>query len=117
ADVACDLVGGPYVAACVASMALKGRVIVVGLLAGASVGLDLGALLRKRLTVRGTVLRSRNVDEKAAATAAFSRDVLPLLASQAVRPIVHRTFPFADIAQAHVAMEAAEPFGKLVLAW
>ncbi len=117
ADVAIDLIGGPYVAACVASMALKGRVIVVGLLAGASVPLDLGALLRRRLTVRGTVLRSRDVHEKAAATHAFAHDVLPLLSDGAVRPIVHQRFPFSAIADAHRAMEAGEPFGKLVLAW
>jgi putative PIG3 family NAD(P)H quinone oxidoreductase len=117
ADVACDLIGGPYVGACVSSMALKGRVIVVGLLAGASVPLDLGLLLRKRLTVRGTVLRSRDVAEKASATAAFARDVLPWLAGGAVRPIVHQVFPFAAIADAHRAMEAGEPFGKLVLTW
>lgn len=117
ADVAADLLGGPYVGACVASMGLKGRVIVVGLLAGINVPLDLARLLRFRLTVRGTVLRSRNVEEKADATAAFARDVVPLIASGRVAPVVHATFPMADIAAAHAAMEAGEPFGKLVLAW
>ena len=117
ADVAIDLVGGPYVAACVAAMRLRGRVIVVGLLAGATVPLDLGSLLRRRLTVRGTVLRSRDVAEKAAATAAFVRDIVPTLTEGRCVPVVHEAFPFDRIADAHRAMEGAEPFGKLVLTW
>ncbi len=117
ADVACDLIGGPYVGACVASMGLKGRVIVVGLLAGLSVPLDLGVLLRRRLTVRGTVLRSRDVAEKAAVTAAFAHDVLPLLSDGACQPVVHAVYPFSAMADAHRAMEAGDPFGKLVVAW
>ena len=117
AEIACDLLGGAYVGACVAGMALKGRVIVVGLLAGATVPLDLGVLLRRRLTVRGTVLRSRTVAEKATATDAFARDVVPLLSDGACRPIVHQVVPFREIARAHAAMEAGEPFGKIVLSW
>ena len=117
ADVACDLLGGAYVGACVAAMGLKGRVIVVGLLAGVSVPLDLASLLRRRLTVRGTVLRSRDVAEKAAATVAFARDVVPRLADRSVHAVIHHTVPFGEIAEAHRAMEAAESFGKLVLLW
>ena len=117
ADVAMDLLGGMYASACLQAMALRGRVIVVGLLAGAEIPLSLGWLLSRRLTIRGTVLRSRSVSEKASATDAFVRDVVPLLASGAVRPVVHAQFAFDDVRKAHAAMEGGEPFGKLVLTW
>lgn len=117
ADVAMDLLGGMYTSACVQAMALRGRVLVVGLLAGMEIPLSLGWLLSRRLTVRGTTLRSRSVSEKAAATDAFVRDVVPWLASGAVRPIVHAEFRFDAVRAAHAAMESSEPFGKLVLVW
>ena len=117
ADVAMDLLGGAYAGACLHAMALRGRVIVVGLLAGAEMPLHLGLLLTRRLTLRGTVLRSRSVSEKADATAAFVRDVVPLLASGRVRPVIHAVHSFAEIRVAHAAMEGSESFGKLVLAW
>ena len=117
ADVAMDLLGGAYANACLQAMALRGRVIVVGLLAGAEVPLHLGLLLSRRLTIRGTVLRSRSVSEKADATVAFVRDVVPLLTDGRVRPVVHAVHPFSEIRAAHTAMEGGEPFGKLVLTW
>ncbi|MBI2795356.1 MAG: NAD(P)H-quinone oxidoreductase [Gemmatimonadetes bacterium] len=117
ADVAMDLLGGAYAGACLQAMAPRGRVIVVGLLAGAELPLSLGLLLSRRLTIRGTVLRSRSVTEKANAVAAFVRDVVPLFEAGKVKPVVHSVRPFAEIRAAHAAMEAGEPFGKLVLAW
>lgn len=116
ADVVIDLVGGDYLAADVLAVAQKGRVMLVGLLAGRSTTLDLGAVLRGRVTIRGTVLRSRSAAEKADATRAFARDVLPLLATGTVRPSVDRVMPLDRIRDAHAVLESNETFGKIVLA-
>ncbi len=115
ADLVLDLVGGDYVAAGLASLAPRGRLILVGLVAGRRADLDLGLLLSRRLTLRGTVLRSRSVREKAAATSAFVKDVVPLLASGRVRPIVERAYPLHEIGAAHARLASNETFGKLVL--
>ena len=114
-DVIIDLVGGDYIAADVAAAALKGRIMLVGLLAGRSTTVDLGGILRQRLTIRGTVLRSRPSREKVEATRAFARDVVPLLASGKVKPIIERVFPLERIREAHELMESNETFGKVVI--
>jgi NADPH2:quinone reductase len=114
-NVILDLVGGSYLAADVESAALLGRIILIGLLAGRSATLNLGTILSRRLTVRGTVLRSRPASEKAAATDAFARDVLPLLDRGEVRPVVDRVMPLEQIREAHALLESDETFGKIVL--
>lgn len=114
-DVVIDLVGGPYLSADVSACAPLARIVLVGLLAGRSATVDLGTILSRRIVVRGTVLRSRPAIEKAEATAAFARDVLPLLQSGAVRPVVDRVFPLEDIREAHELLESNATFGKVVL--
>lgn len=114
-DVVVDLVGGPYLAADVQACAPRGRIVLVGLLAGRDATLDLGAILNRRITIRGTVLRSRPAREKADATAAFSRDVIPLLVAGKVRPIIDRVLPIRSIADAHRLLESNATFGKVVL--
>jgi NADPH:quinone reductase len=113
--VTLDLVGGPYFEADIAAAALKGRIILIGLVAGNRVTVSLGTLLNKRLTVRGTLLRSRSLEEKIAATEAFARDVLPLLANGVVRPVVDSIFPLSEIREAHAYLESNQTFGKVVL--
>lgn len=113
--VALDLLGGAYLAASVECMAQRGRIILVGLLAGRAATLNLGAVLTRRLVIRGTVLRTRGAEEKAAATAAFTRDVIPLLVRGVVAPVIDRTFPLEDIAKAHALLESNDTFGKVVL--
>lgn len=115
ADVALDLVGGDWLAATLDCMALRGRIVLIGLLAGRSAVLNLGTLLTRRLLIRGTVLRSRPAREKADATAAFARDVLPLLRAKTVRPVVDAVFPLERIAEAHALLESNRTFGKVVL--
>lgn len=115
ADVVIDLVGGDYLAADVLAAASRGRIMLVGLLAGRSTTIDLRAVLRNRLTIRGTVLRSRSHSEKVDATRAFARDVLPLLAGGKIRPLIHRRFALAQIREAHQLLESNETFGKIVL--
>ena len=114
-DVVLDLVGGAYTPASIAALATKGRLMLVGLVAGASATLDLRRVLSRRITIIGTVLRARTIDEKAAATQAFSRDLLPLFERGALRAVVDRVFPLAAIADAHRRMESNESFGKVVI--
>jgi putative PIG3 family NAD(P)H quinone oxidoreductase len=114
-DVVLDLVGGPYLPASVECSALRGRIILIGLLAGRAASLNLGTILARRLTIRGTVMRARTAREKAAATDAFAQDVLPLLERGEVRPVIDRVFPLEQIREAHTLMESNETFGKIVL--
>jgi len=110
-----DFVGAPYAAENVAALAAGGRIVVIGTMGGPKATLDLGALMRARGSVIGTVLRPRPLDEKVAATQAFARDVLPLLASGRVKPVVDEVLPMARAREAHERMERNESFGKLVL--
>jgi len=115
ADVVLDLVGGPYVPESLASLAERGRHVLVGLLAGRSAEVDLGLVLRKRLHLMGTVLRSRPLEEKILAAQCLARHLTPLFASGALQPVVDRVLPLASAADAHRAVESNEGFGKLVL--
>lgn len=110
-----DVVGGEYWDRNVASLAPRGRMVLVGLLGGRSAEVDLGAVLRNRLTVVGTVLRSRPLSEKLALTREFRERVLPLLAGGRLRPVVDRTFPLEEASAAHRFMEENRNVGKVVL--
>ena len=112
-----DLVGGRLLEASLRVLALRGRVIVVGTTAGSKAEIDLGVLLRRRLQMIGTVLRSRPLEEKIALAREFSGSVLPLLSSGRIRPVVDTVFPFSDIRKAHERMEDNASFGKIVLRW
>jgi NADPH2:quinone reductase len=114
-DVILDLVGGEYFPANLESLRLKGRLILVGLTAGAKAEFNLGLALRKRLTITGTVLRSRPTAEKADAVRKFAKEVIPLLESGAVRPNIDRIFKLDEIQKAHQYLESNESFGKVVL--
>jgi NADPH:quinone reductase len=114
-DVALDLVGGAYLTAEVRAAAVRGRIVQIGNLAGPVAEVDIGQIMVKRLRIQGTVLRPRSVDEKAAATAAFVRDVVPLLADGRVAPVVARVLPLGDAEEAYGVLAADEVFGKVVL--
>jgi NADPH:quinone reductase-like Zn-dependent oxidoreductase len=90
--------------------------VIVGLLGGTRAEIDLGRLIRHRLTVVGTVLRSRPLEEKISLVREFSRRMLPLLAAGKLRPVVDRTLPLAEAREAHAVMERNENLGKIVLA-
>ncbi|MFJ6003539.1 NAD(P)H-quinone oxidoreductase [Arthrobacter sp. NPDC092385] len=115
ADVILDVVGAAYLARNVESLAPGGRLVVIGLQGGARAELDLAALMRKRASVAGTTLRARPVAEKAAIMAAVRDNVWPLVASGAVRPFVDRTFPLAQVAEAHTYFDSGEHTGKILL--
>jgi len=115
-DVVLDLVGGDYLGGNVRVLAKCGRLIIVGLTAGRESRLDMGAVLGKRLHIIGTVMRARTRDEKILAATAFTRDVFPLLAAAAVRPVVDRVLPLARAAEAHELLAGNATVGKVVLA-
>jgi putative PIG3 family NAD(P)H quinone oxidoreductase len=110
-----DFVGAPYAAENVAALAAGGRIVVIGTMGGPKAQVDLGALMRARGTIVGTVLRPRPLEEKIAATQAFGREVLPLVAAGRVKPVVDAVLPAARVREAHERMERNESFGKLVL--
>jgi putative PIG3 family NAD(P)H quinone oxidoreductase len=115
ADVILDLVGASYFAASLESLALKGRLMLVGLTSGRSAEFNLGLALAKRAKIIGTVLRSRPTAEKAEANAAFIREVLPLFENNKLKPNVDRVFNIEEVRTAHDYMESNESFGKVVL--
>ena len=114
-DVIVDFIAAAYLERNVRALAMCGRMIVIGLLAGGRAELDLGTLLAKRASIRGTVLRARSLEEKALATRAFEKAVLPHIVSGRVRPVVDSVYPLARAADAHRYMESNANFGKIVL--
>jgi putative PIG3 family NAD(P)H quinone oxidoreductase len=115
-DLILDIMGGSYLERNLRSLAIEGRLVEIGLMGGASEAtLDLERLLRRRLTVTGSTLRPRSVEQKGAIAAALRERVWPLLETGRVKPIVYRTFPLQDAADAHRLMESSEHIGKVVL--
>jgi NADPH:quinone reductase-like Zn-dependent oxidoreductase len=114
-DVVLDSIGAPYLEDNLASLALGGRLVLIGLMGGAKAEINLGALLMKRLTVIGSTLRGRSVDEKAAIVRGFVARFGADLAAGRVRAVVDRVLPLAQAGDAHRALKASEHFGKIVL--
>ena len=114
-DVILDNMGAKYLARNIDALAAYGRLMVIGLQGGTRAELDLGVLLRKRASVAATSLRARPADEKAAIVAAVREHVWPLVASGAVRPIVHARMPLAQAADAHRLLESSTHIGKVLL--
>ncbi|MFW6205792.1 MAG: NAD(P)H-quinone oxidoreductase [Gemmatimonadota bacterium] len=112
-----DLVGGPYLEEELRCIDELGRIVLVGLTGGREATLDLGTLLRKRVTLVGTVMRSRPPVERAAAARDLEESVIPLLRRGRVRPVIHEVLPMTDVARAHELVESNETFGKVVLSW
>ncbi|MCP3137499.1 NAD(P)H-quinone oxidoreductase [Pyxidicoccus xibeiensis] len=117
ADLCLDLVGGDYVPETLNALAPRGRVILVGLVAGTSTELNLGTVLVKRLRVTGTVLRSRPLEEKIALSQSAERHLLPLFLSGALKPVVDAVVPMSQLRQALERMERNDSVGKLVVRW
>ena len=115
ADVILDIMGAKYLRRNVDALAVSGRLVVIGLQGGVKGELDLGTLLRKRAAVAATSLRPRPAAEKAAIVAAVREHVWPLVEAGTVRPIVDRTLPLEDAAEAHRVIEASAHVGKVLL--
>jgi len=114
-DVVVDFLGGPALAGNLAALAPRGRLVLVGLLGGIRAPIDLNLMLRKRLTIVGTTLRARPLEEKIAATRRFADEVIPWLARGLVHPVVDSVFPFEDARAALAKMESNQVFGKVIL--
>jgi NADPH2:quinone reductase len=112
-----DLVGGSYLEGNLRVLSVRGRIVVVGLTAGATAQFNIGALLRKRLTMVGTMLRSRPLEEKIALAREFAERIVPLFEAGRLKPVVDRALSFAEIRAAHELMESNKTFGKIVLRW
>ncbi len=116
-DVVLDMVAGPYVAREVECLAEDGRIVIIAVQGGVKAEFNAALVLRKRLVITGSTLRPRPVAFKAAIAQALREQVWPLLASGAIKPVIHSTFAAADAAQAHALMESNQHIGKIVLRW
>jgi NADPH:quinone reductase len=115
ADVVLELVGAPNLDFDLDVLALKGRISIVGSDAGEQATISLRRLMGKRASVRGTVLRARPVEEKAAAVQAFARSVVPLLAEGRALPVIDRVFPAAEAPAAFDYLAVPGKTGKVLL--
>ncbi|KOG45479.1 NAD(P)H-quinone oxidoreductase [Streptomyces decoyicus] len=115
ADVILDIIGAKYLQRNVKALAVSGRLAIIGLQGGVKAELNLAALMAKRAAITGAGLRARPLNEKAAIVAAVREHVWPLISNGQVRPIVDRTLPLAEAAEAHRIVEASTHIGKVVL--
>jgi putative PIG3 family NAD(P)H quinone oxidoreductase len=116
-DLILDIVGGSYVGRNLDALAVDGRLVLIGFMSGESAGpVDFRRLLTRRLTITGSTLRPRTVEEKGQLADALRTEVWPLLDRGIVKPIIYRVFPLAHAADAHRLMESSEHFGKILLA-
>jgi NADPH2:quinone reductase len=115
ADVVLDMVGGGYVEKNIRCAAKDGRIVSIAFLQGSKVEIDLLPMMLKRLTLTGSTLRPRSIEEKAAICRALENHVWPLMAQRKVKPQIYKTFPLVDAAKAHALMESSEHIGKIVL--
>jgi putative PIG3 family NAD(P)H quinone oxidoreductase len=114
-DVILDIVGGDYVARNIDCLGMNGRLVQIGAQAGPHASLNLMPILQRRLTLTGSTLRARTVREKGELAREVERHVWPLLASRRVAPVIDRTYPLAQAADAHRRLESSEHIGKIVL--
>lgn len=114
-DAILDLVGAAHWKGNISVLRTQGKMIVVGLVSGRKVECDLGLLLKKRLTIIGTALRSRSLAEKALLISRFRENILPLFDSQRLRPVLDKVYGWEDVVEAHRRMEEDLNFGKIVL--
>jgi putative PIG3 family NAD(P)H quinone oxidoreductase len=114
-DVILDMVGGPYFSRNCELLALEGRLLQIAVLHGGKAEIDLVRLLRKRITITGSTLRSRSAAEKGVIAAALEKHVWPLAEEGTIRPIIYAALPLAQAADAHRLMESGSHIGKLLL--
>lgn len=112
-----DVLGAPALAANLHALVPLGRLVMLGFLQGPKAELSLEPILRKRLTIVGSVMRTRSLEERIPLVAEFSARVLPWFVAGEIRPIVGTVYPMSEIAAAHAEMERDENFGKIVVRW
>lgn len=114
-DMILDMVAGPYFARNIEALAIDGRLVQISTLQGSRAEIDLHVIMTKRLTITGSTLRPRSVEEKGALARDVHEHVWPLLESRRVRPVIDQTFPLANAVAAHRRIESSEHIGKIVL--
>ena len=114
-DVILDMVAGDYVAREISCLADDGRIALIALLGGAKATVDLGQVLRRRLSISGSTLRPRPVTFKAAIAWRLQEKVWPLIEEGKINPVIYKTFPLEQAAEAHTLMESSTHVGKIVL--
>ncbi len=114
-NVILDMVGGDYVPAELKSLADEGRLVMIAFLRGAKTEIDLSEIMRKRLQITGSTLRPRTVEFKGRVAASLRERVWPLIEAGKVKPVLFKTFPLAEAAEAHKLMETSLHIGKIVL--
>lgn len=110
-----DIIGGDYLQRNLACLAVEGRLVQIALQRGPKTEINLLPIMLKRLTLTGSTLRPRGVDEKATIAEALKEKVWPLIDQGVLRPIIHATFPLDQAADAHRLMESSLHIGKIVL--
>jgi NADPH:quinone reductase len=114
-DVILDMVGGDYVPREIDCLADDGRIALIALLGGSKAQVDLGQVLRRRLSISGSTLRPRPVAFKAAIAWRLREKVWPLIEEGRIKPVIYQTFPLEQAARAHALMESSGHIGKIVL--
>lgn len=114
-DVILDMIGGDYTVPNLQSLADEGRLVMINMMKGKDVAIDLSLVMRKRLTITGSMLRSRDVDFKTAIAEKLEENIWPLLLSGKIKPVIYKVFPASEAAEAHRLMESSEHIGKIVL--
>ena len=116
-NVILDMVAGSYASREVECLAEDGRLVIIAVQGGVKAEFNAGLVLRKRLTISGSTLRPRSLEFKTAIARALKEKVWPLIASGAIKPVIHSTFAAADASRAHTLMESNQHIGKIVLTW
>ncbi len=114
-DVVLDMVGAEYFPRNLEVLAIEGRLVEIATQRGAKVELNLQTVMQRRLTITGSTLRARSIEEKGRVAAGVREHVWPLIESGKVRPHVFRTFPLREAAAAHRLMESSAHIGKIIL--
>jgi NADPH2:quinone reductase len=114
-DVILDMVGGDYLPREISCLADDGRIAIIALLGGAKGTLDMGQVLRRRLTVTGSTLRPRSVAFKGAIARQLRAKVWPLIEAGDIKPVIYESFPLEQAAKAHELMESSHHVGKIML--
>ena len=114
-DVILDVVGGDYLEKNLRCATMQGRIVQVGAMGGGKSEINLGALLQKRITLIGTVLRSRSIEEKIVIAEAFESLITPKFEDGSYKPVIDRYYSFHEIAEAHTYMESNKNIGKIII--
>jgi NADPH2:quinone reductase len=116
-DVILDMIGGDYTPLNIKSLANEGRLVLINSMKGKTAEVDLSEVMRKRISITGSMLRSRDVEFKSAIAQNLEKHIWPLLASGKIKPVIYKTFPAAAASKAHVLMESSAHMGKIVLSF